>query len=556
METTLDLTPTTETKKRHFVDSTWLLLIIPCLIFIGHMLLFRTWIVDDAGISFAYARNLAQGHGLVSQPGITPTEGYSNFLWTVLLAPFFRLGAFDVILTPKIISLCMVLATFALIYRTLAVIRNGALIAFVGLTLTALNTSFVVWTTSGLENPLYVLLITFLLWRVTQALAEVNIRFWHLVLLGLVASAIAMTRPDGVVYCAIYPFLTAAIWSFRRHVPFKTLVKKLFIYSSTVVLIFGSYLLLRRVAYGEWVPNTYFAKTNISMLNLLPPEVLAQATVLSKTLSLIVSATGVLGIPFFVIDITMLLGVVITRKFRREHLMLFAFLGAALFVYLYLPPDWMEEARFATPFFLLFYITTFAIFDVFLQSWKLNPTGNRTLLMLSGLATIISSIFLFYPRSTAFAANPTVSFSQVADGYAFRFNKYAQELSIRGGSVLLPDVGGTLYYSHLRVYDLAGLNDKIIAKTLMVNQPDFYNYVFDTIKPTFIHTHGWWAFAAKFDEDSRFREHYLPICESFDPWIKGTFNTTLYSGNFVRKDALPKDYDQLLTKLQSDCETQ
>ena len=34
--------------------------------------------IDDAGISFSYARNFALGDGLVSQPGFPPVEGFSN----------------------------------------------------------------------------------------------------------------------------------------------------------------------------------------------------------------------------------------------------------------------------------------------------------------------------------------------------------------------------------------------------------------------------------------------------------------------------------------------
>ena len=41
---------------------------------------------DDAMISMRYARNLADGHGLVFNAGQTPVEGYTNFLWTVWMA--------------------------------------------------------------------------------------------------------------------------------------------------------------------------------------------------------------------------------------------------------------------------------------------------------------------------------------------------------------------------------------------------------------------------------------------------------------------------------------
>ena len=43
------------------------------------------FLCDDAFISFRYARNLLEGHGLVFNPG-EYVEGYSNFLWTLELA--------------------------------------------------------------------------------------------------------------------------------------------------------------------------------------------------------------------------------------------------------------------------------------------------------------------------------------------------------------------------------------------------------------------------------------------------------------------------------------
>ncbi|HEX9671069.1 MAG TPA: hypothetical protein VGC93_16500, partial [Thermoanaerobaculia bacterium] len=48
-------------------------------------------LVDDAFISFRYAANLAEGHGLVFNVG-ERVEGYTNFLWTLLLAGGAALG--------------------------------------------------------------------------------------------------------------------------------------------------------------------------------------------------------------------------------------------------------------------------------------------------------------------------------------------------------------------------------------------------------------------------------------------------------------------------------
>ena len=53
--------------------------------------LFRRFVQDYAFISFRYARNLADGLGLVWNVG-ERVEGYTNFLWTLMMAPSFKLG--------------------------------------------------------------------------------------------------------------------------------------------------------------------------------------------------------------------------------------------------------------------------------------------------------------------------------------------------------------------------------------------------------------------------------------------------------------------------------
>ena len=49
------------------------------------------YLLDDAFISFRYARNLVEGHGLVYNPG-ERVEGYTNFLWTLFVAGLLRMG--------------------------------------------------------------------------------------------------------------------------------------------------------------------------------------------------------------------------------------------------------------------------------------------------------------------------------------------------------------------------------------------------------------------------------------------------------------------------------
>ena len=64
----------------------------PFVAFLLHVTLYGDWIVDDAGITFAYARSLVEGHGFVAQIGAAPVEGFTNLLWLLLQAPFIALG--------------------------------------------------------------------------------------------------------------------------------------------------------------------------------------------------------------------------------------------------------------------------------------------------------------------------------------------------------------------------------------------------------------------------------------------------------------------------------
>ena len=51
----------------------------------------RSYPVDDAFITYRYAQNLVDGHGPVWNPG-ERVEGYSNFLWLLMIAFGMLLG--------------------------------------------------------------------------------------------------------------------------------------------------------------------------------------------------------------------------------------------------------------------------------------------------------------------------------------------------------------------------------------------------------------------------------------------------------------------------------
>src|ERR1700733_14661069 len=77
-------------------------LLLPAVLLVVNMARVGSFTIDDAYISFRYARNLAHGLGLVYNAG-EHIEGYTNFFWTVLLAVGVKVGL-DPVLLAKVLG--------------------------------------------------------------------------------------------------------------------------------------------------------------------------------------------------------------------------------------------------------------------------------------------------------------------------------------------------------------------------------------------------------------------------------------------------------------------
>ena len=512
-------------------------LAVPLLVFALHALLFRSWIVDDAGISFVYARNLAAGHGLVSQPGVPPVEGYSNPLWVLATVPFFLLGIFDPLLTPKLLSLLLIAAAFVLMRSSLGDLGTEPWLAPVALTLVALNTSFVAWSTSGLENPLYVCLLCLLCHRMLAAGDDAGTghrqtgistnRRRGPALTGLVAGAVALTRPEGVLFAALYP-LARALASVRRRGRARSAAARrelagLAAYGTAFGCLAGGYLAFRRIYFGELLPNTYYAKGG--------PET---GDLLQRAIDLLSGVGARLGVGLALALVAFSVWLARRGALSHRHRVLGLFALWSALAHLLLPTDWMGEYRFATPFFIFFYAYAAVVIVACLRHSASSPSLKVAVLV----ATLVAQAILYAPRSAAFARRPTVPFDYVAERFAAKFDEYAARLGVEEASLMLPDVGATLYYSKLRIYDLVGLTDAVAARTFGRRPPAFRDYVFDRIRPTFIHLHEPWAARSGFGLDPRFRRDYLAIVEYRAEGDPARPDRVVKSGDFVRRDAV------------------
>ena len=243
-------------------------LVLIGLLYTAHYLVYcfpQPFYIEDAAISFAYARNWVDGSGLSTYVGGPRVEGYSNPSWTFLLAGLYALGL-PLFTTAKVLGWVFGLATLPLAW---ALTRRGlpdredawlhpdfmALMAPFGL---AMSVQFTVWNSSGLENSLFCFLLALGLHRCVVELEEGGRPYSALVFFLLCAS-----RPEGIMYTlvALGLRLWHAIFSSegRADPPLQR---------AWGVGLWCAVLLVPLVAYHAWrywyfaweFPNTYYAK--------------------------------------------------------------------------------------------------------------------------------------------------------------------------------------------------------------------------------------------------------------------------------------------------------
>ncbi|MEK7283847.1 MAG: hypothetical protein AAB249_08545, partial [Acidobacteriota bacterium] len=208
--------------------------------------------------SYRYAENLAAGHGLVFNPG-ERVEGYTDFLWVVLLA-LCRLAGVPPPLASQVLGVVFTVASLLLaaaMAPRLAAAETGAppgaapAAGGIAALLLAASPAVARWAVGGLEAPLFSFLVILGAWGYLRD-EESGSFPWRWPSALLLAS---LTRPDGVLLFLV-TFLYALYAAVSRGLGVRRPVGALALY----VLLGTPYFLWRVWYFGAWLPNTYSAK--------------------------------------------------------------------------------------------------------------------------------------------------------------------------------------------------------------------------------------------------------------------------------------------------------
>ncbi|MEJ7732481.1 MAG: hypothetical protein WKG00_25160 [Polyangiaceae bacterium] len=225
-------------------------LLMPMALLAGSALRASTFTVESAFIGFRYADNLAAGQGLVFNAG-ERVEGYSNFLWTLLLGVLSALGA-DLEPASKIVGgLCACAALWVLWLLSRRLQPFGAFPS-VATWLTASSFAFGGYAVFGTEAPLLALLTLAGAERFAREVdaeiaGEARLLPWSGVLLGLAC----LTRMEAVV---LFAALVSA--SGRRAVGRPGLLRLAAFFAPV-----AAHQIWRIAYYGALLPNTALATT-------------------------------------------------------------------------------------------------------------------------------------------------------------------------------------------------------------------------------------------------------------------------------------------------------
>lgn len=203
---------------------------------------------DDAFISFRYAENLVAGHGLVFNPGEW-VEGYTNLLWTLLIAGVLALGGDPVIATTIMGLLCLmgvVVATWRLGNEDW--LGRAAIIG--GPILIAADAQLILESVEGLETALFALLVT-----LGTRSALIGQRRGG----GLWFVLACLTRPEGVlIWGMLQSGLLVRAWRSKQ---LATQAARALKQSIPIILCLIALTVWRLHTYGDPLPNTFYAKT-------------------------------------------------------------------------------------------------------------------------------------------------------------------------------------------------------------------------------------------------------------------------------------------------------
>ncbi len=387
------------------------------------------WKLDDAYISFAYARNWVEGKGIVFNEG-ERVEGYTCFLWVALIALGLWLHLpvepWSTVLG-TVCALGSLLTAAALAHEVLPQGRRWA--AAGAALLAALWPPFAWWAASGMETTLFAFLVTASLWAHVRTAGSSP---W----VGVVAALAALTRPEAWLLGGL--LAADAIRLQRRKGVWVGL---------TFLAIFGTYFAWRTWYYGYLLPNTFYAKVGTTTEQIVRGWVYLKSFLWNWGACLFLTA----WLP-------------VVTAHRRRLLVVYAFIALYAAYVVVVGGDVFHFFRFWVPLFPALCALSYA---GILHVNALAPSWQDRI----ALGAIVGLLCFWLAWTTRVSLQEQSQHAIVARNLrnlGFVTCRCLQSKTAPGDSVASLGIGVIKWCTNLRVIDMLGLTDLHIARHAQV----------------------------------------------------------------------------------------
>jgi hypothetical protein len=200
---------------------------------------------DDAYITFRYAANFLSGHGLVFNTG-ERVEGYTNFLWVMLMALFKGVFGIEFLTFSKVVGVITGSAIFFLLYLLLKHhFEKVPIPLHISLAVVLLgNLSIPYWSIAGLETSAFTCMV----------LAAVIAEYRRPQLSPALLVIASLLRPEGVI---VFGVILLNRFIVIRKIPWQ--------YILFYVIPLLPFAVFKLTYYGSLFPNPYYAKSGVGL---------------------------------------------------------------------------------------------------------------------------------------------------------------------------------------------------------------------------------------------------------------------------------------------------
>ncbi|MGH2575392.1 MAG: hypothetical protein ACRDFC_06800 [Ignavibacteria bacterium] len=388
------------------------------------------------------------GDGLVYNRG-EYVEGYTNFLWTVIMSPFTKVQNIDISIFALTIGLLV--SVFNILLLTLIsrefkliFINKPKYFVLLPAIFFVFDDSIAFWAIGGMEFPLFTLFILFAVYYYFK----INENSFNVILIAIFLMLTTLTRPEGNM---IFVLTLLHLFINRKSViDFKIkFIKITLLYAAFVFFYYG----FKYFYYGQLLPNTFYAKgvTDLSMNLLLG----------AKYLILCIGSRFYLFIFILFIPFKKAL-----RDFKQSYLILFSFVY--LIYLLVVGGDWMFANRFFVPVIpVLYLMSTIGFVYAVDKITKLNFINEKSKNKFAVITTAVVCMLLF-TVTLGFLEYRQLIIKDENYKYEMQWSKFGQWLkkNVPPQTVIAVGPAGKIpYYSELYTVDMWGLNNVYIANT-------------------------------------------------------------------------------------------